>query len=456
MAGIYHCIYGTFVMANASNKDPSENHKGMPTESKTIIVIAIISGIIIVLLFFINKDISSLIASVVGIAVAVLVAILFYKIQKRDAETQQKTICSINETTKQVDKMIQRINYYREEQQQLQQSILRGPLSIITYELESIRKELSRLEDPNNNLGEIKKNLQNSVDSINTRSYSIINYIPGDVYFDIIDVTKTIMELKTKNISEIKNYLEKDKTILNKDKRLLKQIDSLIYSPLEEVKYQETFEDNFNNMAKGYTIVYGQQYDEIYDEEGNDDHTLAKELKEKLVSRAFNCCVVSDETLKKNKSDKRNDNLILIGGTSVNKITSEIIPYLPIQYVPAGRRGGLYSRLSLEIYPGPDIALLQVIPNRFAESGSNTVIIIAFGIRSLGTKAAVQLLRMLFCEIPEQPEEFAKQFNQLDQNLHKKVKQIGDLANKRNPKYIAKILTENEQNNRRYNLSDKD
>ena len=125
-----------------------------------------------------------------------------------------------------------------------------------------------------------------------------------------------------------------------------------------------TFENIFNDKSERYTIVYGQLYTEIYGSQGNCDYELAEKLKKKLQAEEVNCCVISDVILKKTKADERNDNLILLGGTSVNKITKEIIPYLPRQYVSTGHYVGLYSRLSYEIYPGPKVALLQVIPNQ--------------------------------------------------------------------------------------------
>jgi S-layer family protein len=149
--------------------------------------------------------------------------------------------------------------------------------------------------------------------------------------------------------------------------------------------------------------------------------------------------------VEKTKLDERGSNLILIGGTSVNKITKEIIPYLPIQYVPTGRYGGLYSRLSYEIYPScpsRKVATLQVIPNHFTGSAKERIII-AFGLESTGTKAAVQALMLLSGELLDRPEEFDK----LDQSLLEKENCKNELKNKTKSEYTAKVLVENERKN---------
>jgi hypothetical protein len=284
-----HVLFLLYDMNKLMNlfKKLYKGFRHLPKESQYAIVISTASIVVIVGLFFgYNKDLSGLLASVVGIAIGLLVTILFYKIQERDTNIQKE--------------MIKRIDCYREEQQELRQSILRGPLSVITYELEGIRKDLSELEPSFSNPGEIKERIQNFVDSIDMQSQRVINYIPADIYFDIDDVAKRIASLKNKGIDEIITYLQKDQTLLNKKERLLKQIDYLIYNPLDEEKHSEmTFENIFNNNSESYKIVYGQLYDEIYGRDENADYKLAKKLEEKLLSKGTNCSVISDVMLKK-------------------------------------------------------------------------------------------------------------------------------------------------------------
>lgn len=66
--------------------------RDMPKESIFAILLSSVVIGIIVWLFTYNKDLSGLIGSVVGIAIGLLVTILFYKVQKRDQERIDKMI----------------------------------------------------------------------------------------------------------------------------------------------------------------------------------------------------------------------------------------------------------------------------------------------------------------------------------------------------------------------------
>ncbi|RLJ04389.1 MAG: hypothetical protein DRP08_01835 [Candidatus Aenigmatarchaeota archaeon] len=97
--------------------------------------------------------------------------------------------------------------------------------------------------------------------------------------------------------------------------------------------------------------------------------------------------VVLDTELKNKKQ-----NLILIGGPIVNKITEKINSYLPIKF----KNKKIYSSLSKKTYSADCCGVIEKIKNPFDKSKS--VMIIA-GLRSSGTKSAILAFLKKFDEI---------------------------------------------------------
>lgn len=113
------------------------------------------------------------------------------------------------------------------------------------------------------------------------QSYRIVNYIPGDIYLDnflnLIDIRKVDEIIKSRDY----------RTILNKNKRLLKQIDSLIYYSLEDEKNSKICFKKIFNKSGCYVIVYG----EVYGTKGNVDYDQAQYLCNKLRNKEITCYI---------------------------------------------------------------------------------------------------------------------------------------------------------------------
>lgn len=80
----------------------------------------------------------------------------------------------------------------------------------------------------------------------------------------------------------------------------------------------------------------------------------------------------------------KENNLIIIGGPIVNKITSSINQYLPIYYDE--EKKGIYSTISKKIYFDEACGMITKIKNPYNEEKS---ILLIAGLRNAGTKAAI-------------------------------------------------------------------
>ena len=104
------------------------------------------------------------------------------------------------------------------------------------------------------------------------------------------------------------------------------------------------------------------------------------------------------------------NNLILIGGPVVNKITDKVNDHLPIKFNKT-KAWNIESTISNEIYPGDEIGIIVKTKNPFAKDKS---ILLIAGKRHAGTKAAILA-------------------------LSKHLKEIA-AGNLRNPKIAAKVV----------------
>jgi hypothetical protein len=97
--------------------------------------------------------------------------------------------------------------------------------------------------------------------------------------------------------------------------------------------------------------------------------------------------------LKIAEKDKKEKNLILIGGPVVNQITHEISSFLPARVSEISLGGTtskiLVSLVSNKIYRGREYSIIEAIPSPF---NKHKVIIVAFGLNREGTQMAVHAL----------------------------------------------------------------
>ena len=78
------------------------------------------------------------------------------------------------------------------------------------------------------------------------------------------------------------------------------------------------------------------------------------------------------------------NNLILIGGPIVNRITNKINEYMPIYFDE--KKKGIYSKLSKKTYFNDEIGIINKFKNPFNKDKS---ILLIAGIRNSGTKAGI-------------------------------------------------------------------
>jgi len=146
--------------------------------------------------------------------------------------------------------------------------------------------------------------------------------------------------------------------------------------------------------------------------------------------KKFVCYGRQDFTL--TETEKKEHNLILVGSGYCNKIVKEILEYypnLPIKFeTPASHQAIIYAKDSsnIEVYDrtltGRDVGIVALLPNPF---NPNKVILIAAGLRTTGTQAALLLLCHAFerriCSITENVPEILVKATKIENVLGKLV-----------------------------------
>jgi hypothetical protein len=175
--------------------------------------------------------------------------------------------------------------------------------------------------------------------------------------------------------------------------------DSYLNDNIEEIKNLSAE----NIQKKEWIIVIGSKYKQGKIEPPKDDKKVAESIKNAIKQKNKKVRIMSDREIY--FSNERKENLIVVGGTSINKITSYLNEKLPIQYVEMKdytdeknhdylvyRTKDSLARLPRHCQSSSEeqeYGSIQIMINPYNESKIEpSYIIVIFGLRSPGTEKA--------------------------------------------------------------------
>lgn len=121
-----------------------------------------------------------------------------------------------------------------------------------------------------------------------------------------------------------------------------------------------------------------------------DDKILAEQINKKMKEKhGIEFAIEDDKEVSKRPELLKNNHLILMGGTRINKLARDIIVSFPLQYTRSDNSDNIYSRISEDIFAGHGYGLLQSIKSPFA---NDKIIVSVFGPELEGTEATVKIL----------------------------------------------------------------
>jgi hypothetical protein len=389
----------------------------------TIVIIFATSIIGILILDELSKEFGKSLDVAVSLIVGAIIASFLFYFQFRDEKKRAH--------------ILEEVRGIALEQDLLRNSFVKGTLIRVSTDIGDLRNQINsyldrfaigELENVGSmdqleitklcgTISEWKKDNVNffssKMNSINQDIIGIQSFI-GDIYFE----TQTAMKYVEYCISDggcpkseeqrekyIKDYKANCEKALHQSDVLRDHIDAFLFKQLQPSDFSNIEHKIRPSVWSSCTIIVGSKRKYGLDKRGSpnkldegpwkfpkEDKEAADALLKAIKSKhkSAKCTIKMDREVEPIFENVK-DNLILIGGETINILVKKISNRLPLQYVPINEWGIFYSRISAKTYADKGdvdqgIALVQAVPNPY---GKNKVIILAYGLSRKGTQNAV-------------------------------------------------------------------
>jgi hypothetical protein len=415
-----------------------------------------------------EKRIKDLFTSIAALASAAFISVFSYHYQNKSQYNRDQITNEINTNR---DQMTREINTITKEQDRRSRSFLNGPLILISSDISKLSKilenddDVKKIRNPshiqdNNGQQEILQRFQNKnrqifkegIKNIREKSLYIRTFI-GDIYEDISVSAEYFEDTINNQQRDIKSWINTYKSTIHEADIARDHIDYFLFTQFEPKDFQNVEFSTVLGQESKCIIVVGskREYDEPTEtghlQPAKDDYELAKQINKKMKEKhGIEFTIKVDKEVSKCPELLKNNHLILLGGTRINKLARDIIGSFPLQYVRSENSDNIYSRISQNIFGGHGYGILQAIKSPFA---NDKIIVSAFGPELEGTEVTVKIL---YGKIDSSISE-EKMKNKYDKNYHAKVIKIvtkEELEKNKNDASYIKIVCEGDESKTSY------